>query len=108
MRDAKGIHRGIRRKRNTSRRPAEDDDFEKIHHPEVTEMKSMKYLTLGGAVLALVFSAGFAAAKGSKSPVFTISQGAAFTIMPTSGLVMIPIGTTGYSNALLSAAGHRA
>src|SRR5271166_6189048 len=68
-------------------------------------MKSMKYLAFAGAVLALVFSAGIVAAKG---PVFTISQGAAFTIGPTSGPIMIPIGTTGYSDANLSAVGHRA
>jgi hypothetical protein len=64
-------------------------------------MKSIKYLTLSGTVLALVFSAGIAAAK-DKAPVFTISGGADFTIGVTSGEQTIPVGTTGYSNALLT------
>lgn len=65
-------------------------------------MKSMKYLTLGGAVLALVFSAGIASAKKNKGPAFTISQGSAFTITVTESSTGIPLGTTGYRDALLT------
>jgi hypothetical protein len=70
-------------------------------------LKSTKYLSLSAAVLALVFSAGIAAAKGPKGG-FTISQGASFTIGPTSGPQVIPVGTTGYTDALLNITGTRA
>jgi hypothetical protein len=66
----------------------------------------MRFLTLGAAVVALAISSG--AASAGPSPVFTISGGSAETLMPTSGPTPIPVGTTGYSNALLTISHTRA
>lgn len=67
----------------------------------------MKFLTLGAAVVALAINSGAVSAADTSaadkfSPHFTISGGTAETLMPTSGPTGIPVGTTGYGNALLT------
>ena len=60
----------------------------------------MKLLTIGAAAVALALSSG--AASAAQSIPFTISGGSAETIMMTTGPTPIPVGTTGYGNALLT------
>jgi len=61
----------------------------------------LKFLTLGAAVGAFAISLGAASAAG-QSPAFTISGGTTQTLLPTGGPPPIPLGTTGYRDALLS------
>lgn len=70
-------------------------------------MKFVRFLTLGAALLALAISTGNAGA-GQKGDAFTISGGAAETLLPTTGPMPIPLGTTGYSDALLTISHTRA
>lgn len=77
-----------------------------------------KCLMLAIVVLAVAISSGITRAQqpgatsneqaGPSLPLFTISGGTAETLMPTSGPTPLPIGTTGYSDALLTISHTRA
>ena len=69
-------------------------------------MKFMKLTTLGAAVLAIVLASGMAGA--AQGDAFTISGGSSETIVPTTGDMGLPVGTTGYSDALLTIGHTRA
>jgi hypothetical protein len=64
----------------------------------------MRFLTLSAAaVFALAISSGVARAHcQSDDDAFTISGGSAYTLPSTSGPTPIPVGTTGYTDALLT------
>jgi hypothetical protein len=66
----------------------------------------MKVLILSAAIFAFAINSGFAAA--GQPDAFTISGGSAYALPSTTGPTAIPVGTTGFTNALLTISKTRA